>query len=88
MQYAAGAKPAYENSAIGYQDYLSKEWIRLHAPCRWQGNVQLAFRDIPYAQLEPAGSGKRPEVVAGWLERLRQRKPIAPLVVIPTGRGT
>jgi LmbE family N-acetylglucosaminyl deacetylase len=88
MQHATGAKPAPRNSDIRYQDYLAEEWIRLHAPCRWQGNVEVTFGEVPYAQLEPAGSCKRPRIVARWLQRLRRREPIAPLIVIPNGRGT
>lgn len=88
MYHVAEARPDESKCEIYYQDFLSREWVRLRGPCRWQGNVELDFRAIPYRLLEPAGSWKRPEVVAKWLRRLRQGEPVPPVVVCPTGRGT
>jgi LmbE family N-acetylglucosaminyl deacetylase len=73
---------------VFYRDYLSKEWVRVHAPCRWHGNVELRFRSIRFAQLEPAASRKRPQVVTKWLAKLETREPIPPMIASLTQRGT
>lgn len=88
MFHVVEARPVESNCEIYYHDFLSQEWVRLHGPCRWQGNVQLKFRSIPYRLLEPAGSWKRPEIVAKWLLRLQRREPVPPVIVCPTERGT
>lgn len=86
--HASRATLAPISSEIRYQDYLSKQWVCCHAPCRWRGNVELRFRSIAYRELEPAGSCKHIEILAKWLGKLQRRKPLPPLIVCATEHAT
>jgi LmbE family N-acetylglucosaminyl deacetylase len=88
MHSTSSIKSVSCEALIRYQDHLAMRWVRLSAPLRWHGNVNLHFRMVRYSQLESAGSPKNPPVVAKWVRKLTTGKPIPPLIVCKTERNT
>lgn len=85
--HGAAIAPARENLAIRYNDYSAQHWLRNAAPCRWGGKTGLEFRYVPFRTLQPAASGKHPKIVSAYVWKLRNGKPISPLVVSASETG-
>ena len=76
-----GAAVSIAKRPIRFEDSDCRQWIRIHAPCRWMGNIQLHFQEVPLSSLEDAGSPKDPAVVIKWLDRMRAGRSVPPLIV-------
>ncbi|HVZ17931.1 MAG TPA: ParB/Srx family N-terminal domain-containing protein [Terriglobales bacterium] len=63
-------------------------WLCSHAPCSWQGKVDLTIRPVSVWDIEPAHSLKHWDVLAFWTRQIACRRQIPPLIVALTERGT
>jgi LmbE family N-acetylglucosaminyl deacetylase len=73
---------------IRFEDHETHAWIWRQAPCRWRNNVKIRFAEVPLGLLQPAGSLSHSDVSMNWRRRLELGRPIPPLIVCATGRGT
>jgi LmbE family N-acetylglucosaminyl deacetylase len=68
-------------SKIRYNEVAAYAWLWNQAPWSWNGHVDLHFTELPLGSLSPSGCRIDPRVVAVHLNRLRNRRSLAPLVV-------
>lgn len=73
---------------VQYNDDFSEKWITYLSPPEWRDRVEVEFQEQPISSLEPAGCLVDPDVVNGWVDRIRCGFPIPPPVAVVTERGT
>ena len=82
------AKPVKaKDEEIRYSDAGGYRWLWTHAPCAWQGNVQLRFSTVNMGSLRPAGCWIDAAAVDTHLLHMREGRAVAPLVVCVDGKG-
>lgn len=86
--YGTATARAREDLGIRYNDHGAYEWLRSAAPCRWRGNTKVEFRYVPFRTIRAGVSGKHPNVVSAYVNRLQNGSPIAPPVVSAAQGGT
>ncbi|HWR15504.1 MAG TPA: ParB/Srx family N-terminal domain-containing protein [Terriglobales bacterium] len=73
---------------IRVADSKAYHWFWSHAPCYWQGKVDLEICLIDFGLLEPAHTLKHWDVLATWTRQIACRRQIPPLIVSRTPHGT
>jgi hypothetical protein len=86
MQTTGAVQP--RKLKIRFSDLGARQWFWRNAPHRWGKRVELSFREVPFKQLEIAGSLRHFDVIERWQEQLARGQAIPALVVSATQHGT